>query len=276
MVKNKGGNVFQGDVINANSIKGITKNIHTVISALGGNNEVLLDGQRNLLDDALKNGVKRFLPSDYSFDIWKFPMGTQYFFDQRLKFKSILDKSNIGSIHVSNGMFMETFLYLNKERFSFWKSLDTLIDLTAQEDVAKYVAAAVSNPNFVGHLKIVGDERRLRDYIDIFNKVTGKSLPVVNEGSLGDLCSQIIKLKNSGDTLEYIKLSYLLAVFDGTGKIMESSNWMFSDIKPMSFEEFMTKKQGKLVLDYSIPEGVTKAKQEIINYVHGNIELKSK
>ncbi|MDZ8092618.1 MAG: NmrA family NAD(P)-binding protein [Nostoc sp. DedQUE05] len=38
-----------------------------VVSAIG-NNDVTVPGQKNLIDAAKQQGVKRFIPSDYSVD----------------------------------------------------------------------------------------------------------------------------------------------------------------------------------------------------------------
>jgi len=265
-VKERGGQVFQADVTNPESVRGVTKGIHTVISALGGNNKVMIEGQRYLLEDAIFNSCERFVPSDYTFDIWSFKPGIHYFLDQRLKFRQILKKAPIRSLHVSCGMFIETFLYLNKDKFSYWGDLNRTIDLTAMEDVAKYLAAAVSNPDRDGDLKITGNERTLRDYIDTWEAVNKTNAHVVNEGTVDDLFLRVAELKDSGNTLEYIKLGYLIHVFSGTGKILYNDNGEFPEIQPISFEEFLIKNKGKQAIDYSIPESVTKAKEEIQSY----------
>ncbi len=46
---------------------------HCVISALSGLRSVILDAQSQLLAAAVKAGVPRFIPSDYSIDFTKIP-----------------------------------------------------------------------------------------------------------------------------------------------------------------------------------------------------------
>jgi nucleoside-diphosphate-sugar epimerase len=41
--------------------------VDVIVSAVG-NNEVTVPGQKNLIDAAKQQGVKRFIPSDYSVD----------------------------------------------------------------------------------------------------------------------------------------------------------------------------------------------------------------
>jgi len=47
-----------------------------LLSAVG-NNEVTVLGQKNLIDAAKQQGVKRFIPSDYSLDYRKLFLGRQ-------------------------------------------------------------------------------------------------------------------------------------------------------------------------------------------------------
>jgi putative NADH-flavin reductase len=103
MIKKAGGKVFEADITKPETFKDITKGMHTVISALIGGEDVILEGQTRLLEDAERNGVVRFIPSDFSFDIWNFQKGRLYFTDLRLKFKERLDKSKVKGLHFSVG-----------------------------------------------------------------------------------------------------------------------------------------------------------------------------
>jgi len=50
--------------------------IDVIVSAVG-NNEVTVLGQKNLIDAAKQQGVKRFIPADYSVDDRKLSLGRQ-------------------------------------------------------------------------------------------------------------------------------------------------------------------------------------------------------
>jgi len=263
-VEKAGGKCIQGDITKPETITDCTKGIHTVISTVIGSNEVVLDGQKNLLDDALKNGVKRFVPSDFSFDIFNMNLGEHYFTDQRLKFRILLDNSGILPLHVSNGFFMEAYFYLNPDKFSYWENIDQKIDLTMQEDVGKYVAAAVSNPNRWGDLKIVGDEKSTREIVEIFNKITGKNFKAVNQGTIEDLINFSKEMKKQGKLYESIQSGYAIPVYSGKGKILKKDNNEFPDIKPITVEEFVKKYYGKIEYDFPIPHIVDKARDEIL------------
>jgi len=262
-VKNSGGKCFVGDVTNPESIKDCTKGVHTVISALNGDNRILLDGQKNLLDDALRNGVKRFVPSDFLVDIWNMNLGEHFFADQRLKFRQILDSSNIKALHITCGVFMETYMYLNREGFTYWGNIDQPIDLTAEEDVAKYLVAAVAKPERAGDLRIVGDEHSTREIVRIYNEVTGKNVEARCLGSVEDLIQTVNGMKNQGKLLEAVELGYAIPIFDGRGKIFDNDNDEFPEVDSLTFEAFLKKYHGKYQYPYSVNRSITRSLKDV-------------
>jgi len=230
-----------------------------VISVLIGGEDVILDGQTRLLEDAEKNGVKRFVPSDFSFDIWSIPQGKYYFTDLRLKFKQRLDKSKVKGLHFSNGMFMQTYLWnVQKEGIQYWGDINQKIDLTTEEDTAKFTIAAVRDKNRIGHVKIYGQEISTKEIVDIYNIVLDKHELAKNNGSLEEMRKMLPLLKEQGKLFELVQMSYAMIMMDGSGKIKEKMNSQFPEIKVTSFEEFLKTSQGKPVYEFTYP-GVVKA-----------------
>jgi hypothetical protein len=238
--------------------------MHTVISALVGGDDVIIDGQTRLLEDAEKNGVVRFVPSDFSFDIWNIPKGRHYFTDQRLKFKERLDKSKVKGLHFSNGMFLETYFWVaNKSGFEYWGDINQKIDLTSEIDVAKFVISAIRDKNREGHVKIVGNELSTKEIVDLYNLVLGKKESAKNMGSIEDLKKKVQELKGKGDCFEAIQLGYAIPMFDGTGKIKDKMNNQFPDVKVMKLEDFLKMTQGKPTYEYTIPYVCKAVEQQI-------------
>jgi nucleoside-diphosphate-sugar epimerase len=267
-VKNAGGNIIKADVTKPDTIVNSTKGIHTIVSALVGDNKTVIDGQILLLEDAVKNGVKRFVPTDYSLDIWKLSKGEHYFTDQRLIFRERLNKeSSIKGLHLINGFFMETFMMINKDRFSYWGNKDTRLDLTSQEDAARYLASAIAKHDRIGDLKIVGDEITIEQARDIYNKATGRNLEVVREGSIEDLKNLINKEKEEGNFEDVsLNLGYALILWEGRAKIKDRMNQEFPDIKPLSFEQFVKKYGAKPSYDFFANRLPKNAKDEMKTY----------
>lgn len=60
----------------------ICEGVDVIVSAVGNNN-VTVPGQKNAIDAAKKQGVKRFIPSDYSVDYRKLDYGDNDNLDMR-------------------------------------------------------------------------------------------------------------------------------------------------------------------------------------------------
>ena len=69
-MKAKGAAIVEGDLIKPETLLLACAEVDVIVSAVG-NNEVTVLGQKNLIDAAKQQGVKRFIPPDYSVDYRK-------------------------------------------------------------------------------------------------------------------------------------------------------------------------------------------------------------
>lgn len=67
--------VVAGDVTDPDSLDAATRGVDVVISALQGHADIIVDGQIALAESAVRNGVRRFFPSDYAIDLFAAPAG---------------------------------------------------------------------------------------------------------------------------------------------------------------------------------------------------------
>jgi nucleoside-diphosphate-sugar epimerase len=161
-----------------------------VISALCGLRDVIIETQTMLLDAAVKAGVPRFIPSDYSIDFTKLPSGMNRNLDLRREFHERLDKAPIAATSILNGMFMylltgEAPVILFKlKRVVYWEDADQLLDFTSMDDSAEFTAAAAlefSTPRF---LRIAGEQVSARRLVDIVSEVTREKFKLFRAGGL--------------------------------------------------------------------------------------------
>jgi len=75
-MKAKGAGIVEGDLMKGETLGRACAEVDVIVSAVG-NNEVTVLGQKNLIDAAKQQGVKRFIPSDYSVDDRKLSLGRQ-------------------------------------------------------------------------------------------------------------------------------------------------------------------------------------------------------
>ncbi len=75
-MKAKGAGIIEEDLIKPETLLRACAEVDVIVSAVG-NNEVTVLGQKNLIYAAKQQGVKRFIPSDYSVDYRKLSLGRQ-------------------------------------------------------------------------------------------------------------------------------------------------------------------------------------------------------
>jgi len=75
-MKAKGAAIVEGDLIKPETLQQACAEVDVIVSAVG-NNEVNVLGQKNLIDAAKQQGLKRFIPSDCSVDYRQLSLGRQ-------------------------------------------------------------------------------------------------------------------------------------------------------------------------------------------------------
>ncbi len=161
-----------------------------VVSALSGLREVIVETQTRLLEAAVRAGVPRFIPSDFSIDFTKLSPGTNRNLDLRREFMERLNRAEIAATSVLNGMFADLltgqapFILFKWKRVVYWENPDQPLDFTTIENTAEYTAAAALDPTTPRFLRIAGDTLSARDLARVAGEVTGQEFRLLRAGSL--------------------------------------------------------------------------------------------
>lgn len=189
-LRKHGAEIAEADFNSVHEMTNVCSCGSCVISALSGLRDVIVDTQTMLLDAAVKAGVPRFIPSDYSIDFTKLPPGTNRNLDLRREFHMRLDKAPISATSILNGMFSylltgEAPVILFKlKRVVYWENADQLLDFTAIEDAAEFTAAAALDTSTPRFLRIAGDQISARGLADIASEVTKEKFKLFRAGGL--------------------------------------------------------------------------------------------
>ena len=105
-MKAKGAAIVEGNLMQPETLLSVCEGVDVVVSAVG-NNEVTVPGQKNLIDAAKQQGVKRFIPSDYSVDYRKLDYGDNDNLDMRKQVFEYLQQSGLEYTLILNGAFMD-------------------------------------------------------------------------------------------------------------------------------------------------------------------------
>ena len=161
-----------------------------VVSALSGLREVIVDAQTRLLNAAVAAGVPRFIPSDFSIDYTKLPVGSNRNLDLRREFGQRLDQAPIQATSVLNGMFMDLLtgqapvILFKIRRVLYWGSADQPLDFTTTADTAAFTAAAALDPTTPRYLRVAGEVATVRDLQAAATAATGRHFGRLRAGGL--------------------------------------------------------------------------------------------
>jgi nucleoside-diphosphate-sugar epimerase len=165
-----------------------------VVSALQGLRDVIVETQSVLLDAAIKAGVPRFIPSDYSIDFTKFPLGENRNLDLRRDFHERLEKASISATTIFSGAFAEMLtgqmplILFKLKRVLYWGDADQRMDFTTtMDDTAAFTASAALDPSAPRFLRIAGDQLSTRELTAAVSEVTGKGFRLFRVGGPGML-----------------------------------------------------------------------------------------
>ena len=247
-MKAKGAAIIEGNLMQPETLLPVCEGVDVVVSAVG-NNEVTVPGQKNLIDAAKQQGIKRFIPSDYSVDYRKLDYGDNDNLDMRKQVFEYLQQSGLEYTLILNGAFMDNVgtpympqFDLEHQTFQYWGDGETPLDFTTTDDTAKYVAEAVSDPELVNRaLEVAGEVLTAKQLKAAYEEATGNKLTAKPLGSVEELKAWIAAKKPSASSpVEYVPQQYEYTMVSGKGKLDNLQNDRYPQIKPMTIKQFLS------------------------------------
>ena len=248
-MKAKGAAIVEGNLMQPETLLPVCEGVDVVVSAVG-NNDVTVPGQKNLIDAAKQQGVKRFIPSDYSVDYRKLDYGDNDNLDKRKEVFEYLQQSGLEYTLILNGAFMDNVgtpympqFDLEHQTFRYWGDGETALDFTTTDDTAKYVAEAVTDPDLANTaLEVAGDVLTAKQLKAAYEEVTGQPLAEKPLSSVAELQAWIAAKKPSASSpIEYVPQQYEYTMVSGKGKLDRIQNDRYPHIKPLTVKQFLSK-----------------------------------
>ena len=221
-----------------------------VVSTLSGLREVVIDAQKALLDGAVRAGVPRFIPSDYSLDFTRLAPGGNRNLDWRREFHHLLDAAKIQATTVFNGAFMELLttdmpLILSRfRRVLCWGNPRVRMDLTTMDDVAEYTAHVALDDQAPRYLRIAGDAVTAADVRAIASRVTGETYRLFRAGGIGRLnrligITRFFALGEQSLYPAWQGMQYMRDMMQGRAELQAHDNGRYPALAWTSVEAFL-------------------------------------
>lgn len=136
-----------------------------------GDNTLMVEGQKTLIDACIAEKVPRYIASDWSLDFRGLKLGDHPAKDPMKHITQYLEEKEkeglIVGVHVLNGVFMEVFwapfvgfVNVAEDKFTAYGTGDEPIEMTTYEDAANFTAEVALDNNATGFLN--GKHRPLR------------------------------------------------------------------------------------------------------------------
>ncbi|NIO29715.1 MAG: NmrA family NAD(P)-binding protein [Candidatus Latescibacteria bacterium] len=245
------------DLSNASEVIPACSGASCVVSALQGLRDVIVEKQTALLDAAIKAGVPRFIPSDYSIDFTKFPPGENRNLDLRRDFHKRLDKTSISATTIFNGAFADMLtgqmplILFKLKRVLYWGDADQRMDFTTIDDTAAFTASAALDPSTPRILRIAGDQLSARELTAVVSEVTGKKFRLFRAGGLGML-GMLIKVARvvvPGEKKLYPAwqgMQYMRNMFNGRAKLEPLDNDRYPSMRWTTARDVLSASQASI------------------------------
>lgn len=233
--------VSAGDAARADAVRGA----FAVVSALQGGPDVIIDAQLALLRAAKAAGARRFIPSDYSYDVFSLPEGINVNSDWRRALGQLASKEITESfevVHVLQGIFTDAYVLgflgmfdAQKGVVRYWGDGKTPIDWTTWEDTARFTAAAALDDGSVPErLFVSGDRMDVLTFAKTWEAARGEPLTLERLGSLEDLERETKRrlAEEPQNMFGWLPLMYARGVFGGQALLGPSHNSRYPAIVP--------------------------------------------
>ena len=223
-----------------------------VVSTLQGGPDVIIDAQLALLRAAKTAGARRFIPSDYSYDLFALPAGINVNSDWRRTLGERAAEEATETfevVHVLQGIFADAYVLgflgvLDAERgvVRYWGDGGTPIDWTTWEDTASFTAAAALDDRPVpSRLFVSGDRMDILTFAKAWEAAHGRTATLERLGSLDDLERETQRrlAAEPGNMYAWLPLMYARGVFGGQALLGPTHNGRYPEIVPRTVSQAM-------------------------------------
>ncbi len=252
-----GARIYKIDAWTIEQLSKVCEGASCVVSSLAGLREVIIDAQKVLLDAAIKVGVPRFIPSDYSLDFTKFTDGENRNLDLRREFHVYLDQRNIAATSIFNGAFTELItgemplIFFKQSLVLFWGNADYKWAFTTMDNTAAYTALAAIDESTPRYLSIAGDEISPKSIREVISKVTQRKFRLFRAGGqamLGIIIKIARKISPGKNELypAWQGMQYMHNMIDNRSKIYTSANNRYLEIQWTTVEDVLVEHQASM------------------------------
>ncbi|RSL43547.1 hypothetical protein BHE90_017187 [Fusarium euwallaceae] len=245
--------LFKGEAFDDTAIKPFVTGCDVVVCAYLGADDLMVDGQKKLIDACEEAGVPRYVASDWALDYTKLSLGELFPKDPMIHVKAYLEtKKAVKGVHVLIGGFMDPifsplFQVWDPEAktLRYWGEGDEPWEATSYDNAAEFTAAVIADTSAIGIKKYLGDRKSIKEIAATFQEVYGIQPKLERLGSLDGLKTQMnaLRAKNPSDVFSYMFLFFMYYWLNGQTFVGPATdNERYPEVKSETWEEFLKKR----------------------------------
>ncbi|KNG90451.1 NmrA-like family protein [Aspergillus nomiae NRRL 13137] len=242
--------LFKGDAFDKEAIRTFAQGCDVLICCYLGENQLMIDGQKILIDACEELGVPRYIASDWALDYTKLKLGELFPKDPMIHVHAYLaTKQKVTGVHILIGGFMEPVLspFFNildpkTNAFRFWGGGDEIMEGTTYDNAAEFTTAVARDPKATGVIRFLGGRATIREIAQSYEMVYGVKANLERLGSLDDLYKFMHEkqAQNPADIYGYMSLFFYYYWINGQTFVgPELDNDRYPQVKPVSWEDYM-------------------------------------
>ncbi|KAK3998128.1 hypothetical protein QBC44DRAFT_433 [Cladorrhinum sp. PSN332] len=247
--------VIEADAFDLPAVNSFVQGCDVVVCAYLGLNDLVVDGQKLLIDACEEAAVKQYFASDFTLDYNGLESGQHPTKESMKIVKEYLERPGrkMKGVYVLCGAFMEVLfspffglLGVDEEGsdqvLKYWGSGEEVWEVTTYGSVAEYTAALVMDERAVGTFRFLGDRKSTRQIAEEFEVVYGKKPKMECQGSFEELFKLMHETfnKDSENWPAYVFMFYHYYCLNSKTHLgSKLNNGTYPAIKPASVKDFL-------------------------------------
>ncbi|KAL5321973.1 hypothetical protein ACEPPN_009938 [Leptodophora sp. 'Broadleaf-Isolate-01'] len=239
--------VIEGE---SNDLEAARKFVHgtdVVICCYFGGADLMVVGQKILIDACDLGNVPRYIAGDFGVDHTKIPTDAPFPKESTRIITEYLKSKNVQGVHILVGALMETFwsayfqLYDAKSQtLSYWGTGNEAWELTTFQTAADYTAAIALDPKSVGVFRFLSDRKTPVEIKHIYDSIYGSQLNLKCLGSTEELTKNVYAAAKSApdDLSKWGANGFTLWCINGKAYLGELDNKIWPQVHSVDLVEF--------------------------------------
>ncbi|MBK1693369.1 hypothetical protein CKO09_01255 [Chromatium weissei] len=231
---------------------GACDGVDAVVSAIQGGPETIIDAQLRWLRAARAAGVRRFIPSSFSFNFFGLADGENFNSDWRREFARRADEERgaVEVVHVLNGCFLDTgvlfgflgAINLDQNEAYLWGDGNHKMQFTTYADTAAYTAeVALTDAPLPREFCVAGASLTFHELVSETEAGLERPITVKTLGTLADLDAEIARRLQAepSNVFAWLPLMYWRGMLNGKGQFESLMNTQYPAIHPVGVREYL-------------------------------------